>query len=106
MLFFLSGDLQPQVDTLLDNALAFHSTVRTLHAMNMLRWQLRPKLHMFMELALEGGTPSSSWNYREESFGGSVSKQSHRRGGLASPLAMSRSCLTKFCCKEKLPRLC
>ena len=103
--FFLSGDLQPQEDTLLDNALALHSCVVGLHALNAARWQIRPKLHMFLELCAEGGPPSSSWNYREESFGGSVSHQAHRRGGLASPLAMSRSVLTKFCAKEAVPRL-
>ena len=103
--FFLNGSLQPQVDSLLDNALAIHSSLLTFHTMNKVRWQLRPKLHMFMEMCFEGGTPSSSWNYREESFGGSVSRQSHRRGGLASPLAMSRSTFTKFCCKENRPRL-
>ena len=32
----------------------------------------------WIELAAEPGTPSSSWSYREEYFGGSVSKQSHR----------------------------
>ena len=69
------------------------------------RWQIRPKLHLFLELAFEGGPPSASWNYREESYGGSVSRQAHRRGGGKSPLAMSRSALTKFCAKEHLPRL-
>ena len=103
--FFLSGDLQPQEDTLLDNALAFHSCLVGLHGFNAARWQLRPKLHMFLELCAEGGPPSSSWNYREESFGGSVSHQARRRGGLASPLAMSRGVLTKFCARESLPRL-
>ena len=102
---FLSGDMQPQPDTLLDNALAFQSSLVGLHAFNQKRWQLRPKLHMFLELCAEGGPPSSSWNYREESFGGSVAHQAHRRGGLASPLAMSRGVLTKFCAKEALPRL-
>ena len=102
---FLAGNMQPRDDTLLDHALAFHTTLRTLHAMNGQRWQLRPKLHMFMELAFEGGSPSSSWNYREESFGGSVARQSHRYGGFASPLAMSRGTLEKFCIKETLPRL-
>ena len=102
---FLATALQARDDTLLDHALAFHTTLRTLHDVSAKRWQLRPKLHMFMELCFEGGSPSCSWNYREESFGGSVSRQSHRYGGVATPLAMSKGTLDKFCIKESLPRL-
>ena len=103
---FLQPTLQAQQDTLLDNALAFHANLLLLKEFNGKRWQVRPKLHMFLELCLEGGTPSSSWpNYREESFGGSVSHQGHRRGGFSTPLAMSRSVLTKFCAKASLPRM-
>ena len=102
---FLRPTLEAQHDSLLDNALAFHANLLVLNEMNGKRWQVRPKVHMFLELCAEGGTPSSSWNYREESFGGSVAHQSHRRGGFSTPLAMSRSVLTKFCAKESLPRI-
>ena len=102
---FLQPTLADQPDTLLDNGLAFHASLLVLHGMNGKRWQVRPKLHMFLELCMEGGPPSCSWNYREESFGGSVSHQAHRRGGISTPLAMSRSVLTKFCSKEALPVL-
>ena len=102
---FLSPRLVDQQDSLLDNGLAFHASLLVLHGLNGKRWQLRPKVHMFLELCAEGGPPSSSWNYREESFGGSVSHQAHRRGGFSTPLGMSRSVLTKFCAKEGLPRL-
>ena len=100
---FLSADVEGE-DTLLQNALAFCHNLKGLHAIDEKRWQMRPKLHLFLELAAEPGPPSSSWNYREENFGGSVSRQSHRRGGSASPLALSRSTLAKFCAKEELPR--
>ena len=102
---FLRAAMPPQQDSLLDNALAFHGSLLVLHGLHPERWQIRPKLHMFLELCAEEGPPSSSWNYREESFGGSVSHQAHRRGGFGTPLAMSRGVLTKFCCKELLPRL-
>ena len=92
-------------DTLLDNALAFHGTVVGLHGLNARRWQIRPKMHLFLELCKEPGTPASSWNYREESFGGSISHQSHHRGGVSSPLSMSKMVLMKFCAKEQLPIL-
>ena len=100
---FLSNTVEGH-DSLLQNALAYCHNLQGLHAIDPKRWQMRPKLHLFLELAAEPGTPSSSWNYREESFGGSVSRQSHRRGGIASPLALSRATLTKFCAKEALPR--
>ena len=102
---FLSRTIGATEDSLLSNALAFLQNLKGLHGWNSARWQIRPKMHMFLKLAAEPGTPSSSWNYREESFGGSVSRQSHRRGGLGSALAMSRSALTKFCAKEAIPRL-
>ena len=91
--------------TLLTEALGFQRNLQGLFLTNPKRWQIRPKLHLFLELAFLGGPPSSSWNYREESYGGSAARQSHRLGGWKTPLAMSRSCLTKFCSKERVPRL-
>ena len=92
-------------DGFLINALGFQRNLQELHAVHPKRWQIRPKLHLFLEMALEGGHPSASWNYREESYGGSVSKQAHRKGGCKSPMAMSRAALTKFCAKERVPKL-
>ena len=103
--FLPAEDVPPGPGSLIDSALAYHTSVRALHEIHPKRWQLRPKLHLFMELCLEPGPPSSSWNYREESYGGSVSRQAHHRGGLATLLSMSRSTLAKFCAKEALPRL-
>ena len=102
---FLSADVEARAMSLLDCSLAFHTTLRALNEIHEKRWQLRPKLHLFMELCKEPGPPSSSWNYREESFGGSVSRQAHHRGGLSTMLSMSRATLLKFCCKEAIPRL-
>ena len=102
---YLSTAMEAQDMSLLDSAVAFHSVLRGLNAIDAKRWQLRPKLHLFMELCREPGPPSSSWNYREESYGGSVSRQSHHRGGVSTLLSMSRTCLAKFCSKEALPRL-
>ena len=101
---FLSAE-QPAQGTLLEHALAFQANLQGLHAISAKRWQLRPKLHMLLELAAEGANPSSSWNYRDESFGGSVSKQAHVKGGVTTPFGMSRSMLTKFCAKESLPKI-
>ena len=103
--FLSSEEAGLQSGTLLGHALAFQRTVQNLHGLHPKRWQVRPKLHLFLELAAEGGCPSSSWNYREESFGGSLARQAHVKGGFTSPLAMSTSMLAKFCAKESLPKL-
>ena len=50
---FLSLE-QPAQGTLLQHALAFQANLQGLHAISKVRWQLRPKLHMFLELAAEG----------------------------------------------------
>ena len=101
---FLSPNHEAET-SLLTEALGFQRNLQGLHLTNPKRWQIRPKLHLFLELAFLGGPPSASWNYREESYGGSAARQSHRLGGWKTPLAMSRSCLTKFCSKERVPRL-
>ena len=102
---FLRSDMPPQHDNLLDNALAFHAVLLVLHALNEKRWQIKPKLHMFVSF-VQKGTSHCSWNYREESFKGSGShQQGHRRGEFSTPLAMSRGVFTKCCSKERLPRL-
>ena len=101
---FLSVE-QPAQGTLLQHALAFQANLQGLHAISNKRWQLRPKLHLFLEMAAEGANPSSSWNYRDESFGGSVSRQARVKGGITTPLGMSKSMLTKFCAKESLPKI-
>ena len=102
---FLGLQLGEKADTLKRNALAFHATVQGLHTLDPARWQLRPKMHMFLELCCEEGSPASSWNYRDESFGGSLARQGHHRGGFSSPLSMSKTMLIKFCAKEALPKL-
>ena len=69
---FLSTDVQSKADSLLDNALASHRSEES-NEVDAARWQLRPKLHLLMELCAEDGPPSSSsWNYREKSLGVSV----------------------------------
>ena len=60
------------------------------------RWRVRRKLHMFLELCSEGSMPARFWNYRDEDFGGSVSKLSRRRGGVLSLKAFSSNLLERF----------
>ena len=90
---------------LLKEAVAFHHLLVTLHGVKPEVWELRPKHHMLLELALEDSGPASTWTYRDESYGGSVAHQTHRRGGEASALACSRAALTLFMAREPFPRL-
>ena len=90
---------------LFNQAVAFHSLLVTLNEEHPDLWELRPKHHMFLELAYEDSMPSRTWTYREESHGGSVAHQTRRRGGPASTLACSRTALTLFCAREPFPRM-
>ena len=59
-------------------------------------WRIKPKLHMFLELCSEGSRPSLFWTYRDEDFGGTVSRLARRRGGLCSAHGMSTNFLQRF----------
>lgn len=68
------------------------------------RFRLKPKLHLFLHLCLEGGDPAKHWCYRDESFGGTVAKVARRRGGLYSPEATSLQVLQGL--QMGTPRIC
>ena len=59
-------------------------------------WRCKPKLHLFLELCMEGSRPSSFWNYRDEDFGGSVARMARRRGGVLTITAFSTNLLRRF----------
>ena len=59
-------------------------------------WRIKPKLHMFLHICSDGGKPSLCWNYRDEDWGGSVSRLCRRKGGVLSAQAMSSGCLIRF----------
>ena len=66
-------------------------------------WRVKPKFHLFCELAIEGNCPSLQWTYRDEDFGGTAAKVSRRRGGKNSVLSMGTNLLSKFLAKSALP---
>lgn len=70
-------------------------------------WTVKPKVHQMQELCeFSGGTiPSMTWTYRDEDFGGYMSKTSRRRGGANTPVATSRNVLEKYMAKFNLPVL-
>ena len=68
-------------------------------------WRVKPKLHMLLELCSEGSRPSTFWTYRDEDFGGSVSRMVRRRGGLLSVRAFSKSLIDKFRMHQPMLRI-
>ena len=68
------------------------------------RWSVKPKLHQFLELCIDGGLPSANWNYRDEDFGGACSGMARRRGGLLGPTSTSSNLLTRYVLRTQLPR--
>eukprot|EP00971_Amphidinium_carterae_P333830 6468806-Amphidinium_carterae.1 len=62
-------------------------------------------LHLLMEIAMEGSTPSLSWTYKKEDLGGFLAGVARRRRGRESPYATSRTTLQAFKLKQCLPPL-
>lgn len=70
------------------------------------RWRVKPKMHLFMEMAsVAGARPAASWCYRDEDFGGTCASLARRRGGLLKPGPTSRNLLSKFLIKTSVPRI-
>ena len=59
-------------------------------------WKVKPKFHVFQELCLVKGNPSTHWVYRDEDFGGYLAAVSRRRGGANSVRATGDSELKRF----------
>ena len=72
---------------------------------NGVRWRLKPKMHMFLELAFEGSKPNRSWTYRDEDNGGYVSKLSRIRGGWHKPKTYTSKVLYLFAVHNRIPRI-
>lgn len=68
-------------------------------------WRVKPKLHLFLELASEGGAPATCWTYRDEDFGGTASRLARSRGGRVRPGTTSQRLLAHFRLKSPVPRL-
>ena len=67
-----------------------------------LSWRMKPKFHMFQEL-LEyicdfAGSPKCFWTYRDESWGGFLSKVATRRGGPKFAANIALNLLQKYRC--------
>jgi len=61
---------------------------------------------MFLEMCFTANTaPSSTWTYRDESWGGEVSDMAAKKAGKSNPLALGMSFFSKFIIKYSLPIL-
>jgi hypothetical protein len=69
-------------------------------------WRPMPKMHMFLELCMEGTEPNKFWCYRDEDFGGSFSRQSRMKGSWKKLSTFSKHALDLFRIKNAAPRLC
>ena len=86
-------------------SIGFALALSKLKALRPSRYAYPPKVHMFLELCSEPGKPSAHWNYRDEDFGGTIARMSHRQGGHDTPLATSLKAVRSFCLKHPPPRL-
>lgn len=69
-------------------------------------WRAKPKLHLFQELCEMGRScPSHCWTYRDEDFGGAVSRYVKRRGGARSFGVASEALLVNFALNHELASL-
>ena len=62
-------------------------------------WRMKPKLHMFQELAefqtADLGQPARFWTYQDESFVGTVAKLAMSRGGMKSVASAAKTTLLR-----------
>ena len=63
-------------------------------------WRLKPKLHMFQELAeyqaKELGNPADFWNYKDEDFMRLVSQLAGRKGGPVHAASGAAATLNRY----------
>lgn len=69
-------------------------------------WRPMPKMHMFLELCMEGTEPNKFWCYRDEDFGGSMARQSKMKGSWRKLKTFSKHALDLFRMKNAAPRIC
>ena len=68
-------------------------------------WRPMPKMHLLLELCSAATEPQKFWNYRDEDFGGSVSRQSRMKGSWKKIGAFCKHGLDMFKMKNQAPRI-
>ena len=71
------------------------------------KWKIKPKLHLFLELAFhfckERGNPRLFWTYADESHGGDLRELAKSRGGKNASRASCYRMLCRFVYERPLP---
>ena len=101
----LSEEVIFSKELLTDSSFKFAQQYVALEDRNGRAWRVKPKLHLFLELCIEGGKPATCWTYRDEDWGGSVAKMARRRGGLLSTAAFSSNVLNRFRMQQPVIRM-
>ena len=101
----LSEEVIFSKELLTDSSFKFAQQYVALEDRNGRAWRVKPKMHLFLELCIEGGKPATCWTYRDEDWGGSVAKMARRRGGLLSTAAFSSNVLNRFRMQQPVIRM-
>jgi len=94
-------------DAFYESSKAFALQYRALYRAcgNGVSWRPMPKMHMFLELCSSRTELEKFRNYRDEDFGGSVSRQSRMKGSWKLLGTYARHSLDLFRCKNQAPRI-
>ena len=68
-------------------------------------WKVKPKMHVFLEICSDGTRPNLCWTYRDEDYGGSVSKLCRQRGKWTSVSIYSKKMLSHWRIQNPMPRI-
>ena len=82
-------------DLFRDSASRFVTLFAALQTLEPRNWRVKPKAHLLLEMAFEGGRPTLCWTYRDEDFGGSVGHYAKRRGSAITAAGFSAAVLAR-----------
>ena len=68
-------------------------------------WRPKPKMHLFLELCSAATEPQKFWNYRDEDFGGTISRTCRMKGMWKKIGAFCKHGLDMFRMKNDAPRI-
>ena len=67
-------------------------------------WRMKPKIHLMLHLVKSLHSPTKTWTYRDEDYGGSAARSMRSRGGHDTAKVAGKTLLLKFCARHELPR--
>ena len=67
-------------------------------------WRMKPKIHLMLHLVKSLHSPTKTWTYRDEDYGGSAARSMRSRGRHDTAKVAGKTLLLKFCARHELPR--